>query len=170
MNKTTNKLTIKDKKMNKKDTLKNYIKNKKGMHSAWNQGVIQYALELVDNLKEEQLNGFNHVYEDTMLNGASNWEEYSYGGCSLIYNEDIAERLLTPSELKKFYGKDGIFNNYKNPNKREDWMQMQARALFQAMMLIIVEFNYNLLGSDIPKHKKDKYLSKQLEYLDLGAK
>tara|TARA_B100000424_G_scaffold43006_1_gene29292 strand:- start:637 stop:1050 length:414 start_codon:yes stop_codon:yes gene_type:complete len=136
--------------MNKKDTLKNYIKNAKGMKSAWNQGVIEYALELVDNLEEYQLNGWNHVNEQTLLNGASNWEEYSYGGCSLIYNEDIAERLLTPSELKKFYYEDCSlikFNNYKNPNKKEDWMQMQARALFQAMMLIIVEFNYNLLGA-----------------------
>jgi len=136
--------------MNKKDTLKNYIKNRKGMHSAWNQGVTQYALEMVDNLEEDQLNGYHHINEKTLLNGASDWKEYSYGGCSLIYNEDIAERLLTPSELKKFYYEDCSlikFNNYKNPNKKEDWMQMQARALFQAMMLIIVEFNYNLLGA-----------------------
>ena len=141
--------------MNKKDTLKNYIKNKKGMRSAWGQGVIKYALEMVDNLEEDQLNGFsnwkeNHIYENTLLNGASDWNEYSYSGFSLIYNEDIAERLLTPSELKKFYYEDCSlikFNNYKNPNKREDWMQMQARALFKAMMLIIVEFNYNLLGA-----------------------
>ena len=96
MNKTINKLT-KGKQMSKKDTLKNCIKNKKGMRSAWNRGVIQYALELVDNLEEDQLNGFNHVYEDTMLNGASDWEAYSYGGCSLIYNEDIAIRLCTRS-------------------------------------------------------------------------
>ena len=130
----------------KKDTLKNYIKNRKGMHSAWNKGVIKCALEMVDKLEEDQLNGYHHINEKTLLNGASNWEEYSYGGCSLIYSESIAKRLLTPSELKKFYD-GGFFNYYKNPNKREDWMQMQARALYQAMMLIIVEFNYNLLGA-----------------------
>ncbi len=36
-----------------------------------------------------------------MLNGASNWRQFSYGGSALIYNEEIAERLCSPSEFKK---------------------------------------------------------------------
>ena len=35
------------------------------------------------------------------LNGASCWEQYSNGGCSLCYNADIAARVCTPSELKR---------------------------------------------------------------------
>ena len=50
---------------------------------------------------------------------------------SLIYNEDIAERLCTPSELKK------TRHGERRPNAREEWLDTQARALFQA---------YNLIG------------------------
>mgnify|MGYP003155340187 FL=1 len=65
------------------------------------------------------------------MNGASDWEAYSYGGCSSIYNEDIAERLCTPSELRK------TRNGDRNPNVNEDWMQCQARALGQASRLVL---------------------------------
>ena len=36
-----------------------------------------------------------------LLNGASDWNQYSWGGCSLIYNSDIAERVCSPSKLKR---------------------------------------------------------------------
>ena len=61
-----------------------------------------------------------------LLNGASDWSQYSWGGCSLIYDGDIAERLCTPSELKK------TRNGERRPNSREDWLDVQARALYQA--------------------------------------
>jgi hypothetical protein len=41
-------------------------------------------------------------------------------------NEDIAERLCTPSELKKTRHGD------RKPNSREEWLDVQARALYQA--------------------------------------
>jgi hypothetical protein len=73
-----------------------------------------------------------------MLNGAQDWDEYSYGGCSLIYNGDIAKRLCTPSELKrKRYGE-------LNPNSRENWLDVQARALFRAQNRIIYILRYKL--------------------------
>ena len=61
-----------------------------------------------------------------LLNGAADWSQYSWGGCSLIYNSDIAERLCNPSELKK------TRNGERRPNSREEWLDVQARALFQA--------------------------------------
>ena len=48
---------------------------------------------------------------------------------SLIWNGDIAKRLCTKSELAKLKTRDG---DYRKPNAREDWLDVQARALFQA--------------------------------------
>ena len=99
--------------------------------SAWNKGVTLYAFELVDQLEETaEYNGeLPSPGEETraaMPNGASSWSEYSWGGCSLIYNEEIAERLCYPSEYKKTRGGE------RRPNAREEWLDTQARALTQA--------------------------------------
>lgn len=107
--------------------------------SAWTRGVKAYALELIDELED----AINHGYFDEsdleshklldrqLLNGASSWGEYSWGGCSLIYNSDIAERLCTPSELKK------TRNGSRKPNANEEWLDTQARALWQASAAIV---------------------------------
>lgn len=106
--------------------------------SAWRRGVINYAWELIDNI--EQNHNYLGLNDDTtlslfelkkaMLNGAENWNEYSWGGCSLIYDSDIAQALCTPSELKK------TDNGRRRPNSREQWLDVQARALYQAAALI----------------------------------
>lgn len=90
--------------------------------SAWSRGVDEYADELRENLRENKLK----ATEQNMLNGARDWKEYSWGGMSLIYNEDIAKRLSSPSELKK------TKNGQLKPNKNEEWLDTQARALHQA--------------------------------------
>lgn len=102
--------------------------------SAWDKGVTQYALELVDELAE-QIGGRYvdpaelekpRILRAALLNGAKDWREYSWGGCSLIYDPDIASRLCCPSELKK------TRNGERRPNGREEWLDVQGRALFQA--------------------------------------
>ena len=111
--------------------------------SAWTKGVKVYALELMEELEEAIKGGWvaeDELCNDTLirkalLNGADNWSMYSWGGCSLIYNADIAERLCTPSELKRTHG--GAWK----PNKSEEWLDTQARALYQAQNLIIQAFN-----------------------------
>lgn len=102
--------------------------------SAWDKGVTKYALELVDQLGEQINGGYFEELDLTeskkvraaLLNGAADWSRYSWGGCSLIYDSDIAERLCSPSELKK------TRNGERRPNGREEWLDTQARALFQA--------------------------------------
>lgn len=102
--------------------------------SAWDKGVTQYALELVDELAEQINDGYVDPTElvkpralrAALLNGAKDWREYSWGGCSLIYDPDIASRLCCPSELKK------TRNGERRPNSREEWLDVQARALHQA--------------------------------------
>ena len=102
--------------------------------SAWDKGVTQYALEMVEQLGEQINDGYfdesdlidSKKVRAALLNGAADWNQYSWGGCSLIYDSDIAERLCCPSELKK------TRNGERRPNSREEWLVVQARALYQA--------------------------------------
>lgn len=108
--------------------------NNKPTRSAWERGVKVYALELADELAENIQGGYIDpedmespaILEKAMLNGAANWSQYSEGGCSLCYDGDIAERLCAPSELKRKRGGE------LQPNSRETWLDVQARALYQA--------------------------------------
>ena len=107
--------------------------------SQWNKGVTIYALELLDEISEAlEWNGEGdtvptdyQTLKRYALNGAGDWSQYSWGGSSLIYNYEIAERLCNPSELKKKKGGE------LKPNSREDWLDTQARALSQAFSRII---------------------------------
>ena len=96
--------------------------------SAWRRGVKAYALEMVESADGE-LAAVADLKKE-LLNGAANWGEYSYGGCALIYDGDIAERLCAPSEYRK------TREGQRAPNARETWLDVQARALGQAATLI----------------------------------
>lgn len=106
--------------------------------SAWNKGVTVYALELLEELQEAIDGGYffpddlaaPKVLEKGLLNGAGNWHSYSWGGCSLIYDGDIAARLCTPSELKRKR------NGELKPNNHEEWLDVQARGLYQAAIRV----------------------------------
>ena len=104
--------------------------------SAWNKGVQMYAEELMDDLQmivdydPDALSNAN-MLRKALLNGADSWSQYSWGGCSLIYNDEIAERLCTASELKRTH------NGERRPNASEEWLDTQARALFQASNRIV---------------------------------
>lgn len=102
--------------------------------SAWSKAVTAYALELVETLDnwDKQPESVAELRE-MILNGAADWNAYSWGGSSLIYNQDIAERVCTPSELKRVTTKNGLRDM---ANAREHWLDVQARALYQAANLI----------------------------------
>ena len=112
------------------------IENRKA-RSAWDRGVKGYALELLESYADGanpaavylNAESFSGVHSE-LLNGAPDWNRYSWGGCSEIYDQDIAERLCTPPELKK------TRNGERRPNAREEWLDTQARALYQAANLI----------------------------------
>ena len=93
--------------------------------SAWARGVRNAAINLLDNLDGLE------ITEANLLNGAQSWIEYSEGGCGLIYDADIAEAYCNPSELKLCKGGE------RAPNARESWLDLQARALYQASCLIL---------------------------------
>ena len=109
--------------------LRTAIENEKA-RSAWDKGKKLYALELLDELNDDTEICGSKEDEKMLLNGAETWDQYSYGGCALIYDCDIAERLCSPSEFKK------TREGERNPNSRETWLDCQARALFQACNMI----------------------------------
>lgn len=99
--------------------------------SAWSKGVTVYALEFLEEYQERAAYEGREAadpaeFKTWLLNGADSWESYSYGGSSLIYNGDIAERLCCPSEYKR------TREGERRPNSREEWLDVQARALYQA--------------------------------------
>lgn len=115
----------------------NAIESKK-TRSAWSNGVKNYALDLVEQLTESINGGWfdaedirnPRLLEKALLNGASDWSQYSWGGCAYCYNWQIAEALCNASELKRTDG------GRKKPNASEEWLDVQARALYQACDLI----------------------------------
>ena len=123
--------------MNKEATLENLKAVK--CRSAWSKGVKEYAYMLLDDIflhsDYKAINDCKSLHE-ALLNGTPNWTRFSYNCYALVLAEDIAKTLCSPSELKKC--KNGILR----PNKQEQWLDVQARALSQAENLIksCVEF------------------------------
>ena len=99
--------------------------------SAWARGVKEYALNLVEESYEQDTE-IVKIGVSLYLKGAETWKEYSYGAhsCALVYDYDIAKRLCTPGELRKTdFGR-------KQPNSSANWLDVQAKALYQAHRLI----------------------------------
>ena len=99
--------------------------------SAWAKGVKVYAEMHLENFAyfcsyDEDVE-FN---EETILNGAYSWRHWSESGFGFCYNQQIAETLCTPTELKL------TKNGMKEPNKRESWIDVQARAAYQGWIMI----------------------------------
>ena len=97
--------------------------------SAWDKGVYDYAFDILEPLGDE----LENVKADTLMNGSNTWTAYPYGGCALICHDDIAKRMCTPSEYKKYLN--------AGPNSKlsdsDYWLgNVQTRALFQAMAKI----------------------------------
>lgn len=104
-----------------------------GRRSAWDRGLITYARIILTNLLEWQEYATapapDHITREItawLLDGAESWRDYSYGGCALVYDSDIAQTLCAPWELRRT--RDGA----RRPNSRETWPDVQTRALTQA--------------------------------------
>lgn len=117
-------------KMTNKEILLNNLPY--GGRSARERGVNMYAWEIVDAVDANNFDKPMAISQlrKVLLNGAIDWNEYSYGGCSLIYDGDIAERLCTPSQLKKKKGGE------LQPTRRTTWLDEQTHALYQAFNVV----------------------------------
>lgn len=101
--------------------------------SHWGRAVQGDAHDLVSDLNAagvEELPVSCADLDALMLNGAADWIAYSWGGCGLCYDEDIAERYCVPSELARCRG------GLRRPNRHEEWLDVQARAMAQAARLV----------------------------------
>jgi len=120
--------------MKKISEIREILENRKD-RSAWDKGVTLYALDILADMDGDTVlrRPESTPTEDKtlLLNGADSWTQYSEGGCALIYDGDIAERTCSPSELKR------TRNGDRNPNGRETWLDVQARALNQACSRIL---------------------------------
>lgn len=125
--------------------------------SAWGKAMKTYALECLeyaeqcgvkDDTEADKISLgslMNHVGGNAIKIGT--WhsraaldiiKEASEGGNFLIYNEDIAKRLCSPSHFKAMHRKDGTL---KDPRRKtgfsktslESWIDMQTRCLIHAV-------------------------------------
>lgn len=104
-----------------RDEIMHLLDGQKPERSAWGRGVQAQARDMAEELPAE----FDYDYltfKQMVLNGAPDWSAYSYGGCALVYDGDIAGRYCTPSEQKR--AKNGV----RRPNRREEWPDVQARV------------------------------------------
>lgn len=107
--------------------------------STWQKAVQEDASwlleEVMDRHNDDVVNdtmSFESMeaLENALRMGADTWKDFSEGGGALIYDCDIAQHYCTPSELKKVRGGE------KEPNSRESWLDVQARAFWQASLLV----------------------------------
>lgn len=117
--------------MNINKTIANVKRSK--AHTAWKRGVKVYALSLLSNLKANY-SGRDLVDVDTLkkalLNGADNWQQYSYSGHALTFDYDIGQILCSPSDFKRFGLKK------RKTISSETWLNIQVMALWEAYRLI----------------------------------
>lgn len=117
--------------------LKNKLEEEqKHARGAYQKAIYQYAFELVDNIADnyistaEELEHLENItnLKERALNGASDWNQYSWGGCSLCYNYDILSRLFCPSIVKKYKNADTVRGRHL--------LDYQATALSRAFSKI----------------------------------
>lgn len=103
--------------------------------SKWGRAVRDDAVDMLGNLGngDMELPSDRHELRELLLDGAADWTQYSYDGCALVYNVDIAEHYFTPSQLRRYmarrHDESMAFNG-------ETLLDMQARALRMSEHLI----------------------------------
>lgn len=109
--------------------------------SAWNRGLKQYMHDFIEDIDMTKLQACQSKadFEKLLLNGAKNWHEYSWGGASLCYNEDILKRLSPAWACKKFANSSMVYG--------VELLDIQKRALYQAFLklydIIFVYSNFD---------------------------
>lgn len=103
------------------------LESLKTPRSAWKKGVLHYAFFIMSKFDRET----EIESEATLLNGAKDWWKASCSGGFYVNDEVIALTLCNNSELRMNRG------GKRRPNRSETWLDVQARALFQASKLIL---------------------------------
>lgn len=107
--------------------MRTYISETERKRGQWNKTMAYYADFLLDSYIDickwsaDQNEAIPALSLDVVLNGASGWYQYSYGGLALVYDGDIAKVVFTPAQ----------FANWEQGRKVTDepMLYIQARAL-----------------------------------------
>lgn len=98
--------------------------------SAWQRGVIDYAILILERAENYDEFGQLPISEYALLDGAADWHEYAAGGFGRVYNCEICAALCSPSDRARLH--DGR----RMPNSSETWIDVEARALSQAWEML----------------------------------
>ena len=98
------------------------------IRSAWMRGVVEVAEMIIEKIETEEIKA--EEIEAIAKDGAASLKQAVYGGCYLIYDQQIAETFCNKSELIK------TKNGLRYPNKSENWLDVQHRGLIQAVRLL----------------------------------
>lgn len=122
--------------MNIKELKNELEQQQKHARGTYQKAIYQYAFELIDNIADDYTTTADELahlesitnLKERALNGASDWNQYSWGGCSLCYNYDILSRLFCPSIAKKYENADSVGGRHL--------LDYQANALAKAFAKI----------------------------------
>lgn len=104
-----------------------YISETERKRGQWNKATAYYAYFLLDSYIEickwhaDQNEAIPALSLDIVLNGASGWHQYSYGGCAQVYDGDIAKVVFIPAQFAKWEQGRKV--------TAEPLLDIQARAL-----------------------------------------
>lgn len=120
-------------------------------NTQYKKAVRLYALELLGKLREaikdenvdDAVFQSENIFEKEIHFGASDFIQYSFGGCSLCYNEEIKKRLYTEKEILR-YG-DKMTSDFL--------LQRQAACLVEAKNMI---WNLNIFENQLELSKSGR--------------
>lgn len=129
--------------MKRNEIIKELENEQMKQRSKWSRGVYQIAIDRVEELDSNEVITWYNLLNGALFAGLKEnhkniydaCKKYSWGGCYLIYDEDIANLLSNRSEA---YTKKGNFKN--KPNKNEEWLDIQSRAIYQAFRILIKNY------------------------------
>lgn len=109
------------------------IKNSHRPRSAWDKGVKQWALDLLDGMDDKaEFSSLTSLLLEA-LSGSLDWKEYCYDDKGIISDYSIVEAFCTPTEKQRYISRLGAL---RAPNADETWMDVQVKAATQAWDLI----------------------------------
>ena len=114
--------------------IKTWIENE-SCRSHWEKAVKDYALEMISQCDKKEITSYKELLNHCDAARMSDYaiaRDLSEGGCFEICDADIAKRLCTPSQLKRYTRKDGTVRDLP----RESWLDVQSRAVYQAICLL----------------------------------
>lgn len=131
-----------------------YISATERKRGQWNKTTAYYADFLLDSYIEickwhaDQNEAIPAMSLKIVLNGASCWHQYSYGGCALVYDGDIAKVVFTPAQFAKW--------EQGRKATAEPLLDIQARALAAGWRVLESAQRYAAMCANLQNQQPDE--------------